>query len=151
MRSRPKTKSDIQPWSLCFAELEDRIDDPTIKFRRTPPGQPTVPDLVQAEDMVRTSYNSGPYIVLKIKEHTTKHCGREYLSHKLHCVHEKHWRGGDQNATAWIGELVAVNGRILKLYEANTDEVFVTQKNVKPIPLRQTTLIELIERARKNG
>lgn len=155
MRCRAKAKAkDIPPWSLYLAELEDRIDDPTIKLRRTPPGQPTVPDLVSPGDMVRTSYNSGPYIVTKINREVLMHCNEEYPHYALNVVLVERWKANGEipplDRLCYLNELVAVDGRLLKLFEVNRDEVFVVEKNFKPIPMRQTTLMELIDLAKRN-
>lgn len=42
------------------------------------------------------------------------------------------YRDGDRH---WVNECVAVDGRILKLFEANTDEVFVVKRD----PSRERT------------
>lgn len=85
------------------------------ELRSTPAGQPTVRDLVPIGSVVRTNYGSGPYRVTRITEHAIY--GRMVFS--LTCE-DLQGRGN-----YYLNELVAVDGRLLKLFPANTDEVFI--------------------------
>ena len=95
-------------------------------YRRTPEGEPTVADLVQPGMLVRTSYGtggvvrsvSGPHPLLGLVEDGLETFSIAYSDTATDMS------GGTLN------ELVAVGGRILKLFEANTDEVFF-----KPAPV----------------
>jgi hypothetical protein len=95
------------------------------RYRRTPPGAPVVADLVRPGDTITTSYGTGG-VVIEVKEYFYTAPTRERLSH-FTIVYvppdrtAKH-RDTDRN---WINECVAVGDRILKLFEANPDEVFV--------------------------
>lgn len=83
-------------------------------YRQTPAGQPEVDALVAPGDQVWTSYGSGPY--------------------EVKCVTAREWRGmrcfslalidlADKRE-AWINEVVAVDGRLLRLFANVADEVF---------------------------
>lgn len=95
------------------------------RYRRTPPAAPTVADLIRPGDTISTSYNTGG-VVIEVKEHfyaaptgeTLSHFTIVYVSSDRAAKH----RDADRH---WINECVAVGDRILKLFEANTDEVFV--------------------------
>lgn len=100
-----------------------------FRFRRTPPGQPKVPDLVQHGTAIRTSYGTGglvsavcgPYIYRATN-------GRVYEHYTIEYVREEHWNAPHSKHLCWLNELVAVNGRLLHLFEANDDEVFILNK-----------------------
>jgi hypothetical protein len=90
-------------------------------FRRTPSGQPTVKDLVKPGDIVATSYETGPYRVDAVYgPHRDGY--PSHFSLGLSLIKND---GGLQRGHFSINELVAVNGRILKLFENNDDEVFI--------------------------
>jgi hypothetical protein len=93
-------------------------------YRQTPVGQPEVDALVKPGDVVRTSYGSGPYQVKEVKRF-------DCSASDLHDLEGMHWytltmKSMDgRGAACWINELVAVDGRLLKLFANNEDEVFV--------------------------
>ncbi len=95
------------------------------RYRRTPPGAPTVADLVKPGDTVSTSYGTGG-VVIEVKEYFYAAPTGETLSH-FTIVYVPPDRGAKHRDTdlSWVNECVAVGNRILKLFEANTDEVFV--------------------------
>ncbi len=95
------------------------------RYRRTPPGAPTVADLVKPGDTVSTSYGTGG-VVIEVKEYFYAAPTGEMLSH-FTIVYVPPDRGAKHRDTdlSWVNECVAVGNRILKLFEANTDEVFV--------------------------
>ena len=95
------------------------------QYRRTPPGAPTVADLVNPGDTVATSYSTGG-VVIEVKEYFYKAPTGETLSHftivYLPPDRAQRYRDSDRH---WINECVAVGDRILMLFEANADEVSV--------------------------
>lgn len=95
------------------------------QYRRTPPGSPTVADLVRPGDTVSTSYSTGG-IVTEVKQYFYAAPTGETLSHFTIVYgppeRSAKYRGTDRH---WINECVAVGDRILMLFEANEDEVFV--------------------------
>jgi hypothetical protein len=95
------------------------------RYRRTPPGASTVADLVQPGDEISTSYGTGG-VVIEVKEYFYAAPTGEMLSH-FTIVYVPPDRGAKHRDTdlSWVNECVAVGNRILKLFEANTDEVFV--------------------------
>jgi len=98
------------------------------RYRRTPPGAPTVADLVRPGDMVSTSYSTGG-VVIEVREYFCAAPTGESLSHFTIVYvppdRAAKYRDSDRH---WINECVAVGERILMLFEANTDEVFVVDR-----------------------
>lgn len=111
------------------------------RYRRTPPGAPAVADLVRPGDTISTSYGTGG-VVIEVKEYFYTAPTDERLSH-FTIVYvtpdraAKH-RDSDRN---WINECVAVGDRILKLFEANTDEVFVVDRAPATESRRSRTIL----------
>lgn len=98
------------------------------RYRRTSPGAPTVADLARPSDTVATSYNTGG-VIIEVKEYFYAAPTGETLSH-FTIVYVPLDRAGKyrESDRHWINECVAVDGRILKLFEANTDEMFVVDR-----------------------
>ncbi|CAM5290896.1 hypothetical protein ATER59S_00537 [Aquamicrobium terrae] len=98
------------------------------RYRRTPPGAPTVADLVRPGDTISTSYGTGG-VVIEVKEYFYKAPTNETLSHFtiVYVPADRAQRYRDSDL-CWINECVAVGDRILKLFEANADEVFVVDR-----------------------
>jgi len=98
------------------------------RYRRTPPGSPTAADLVRPGDTVSTSYSTGG-VVIAVKEYFYAAPTGENLSHFtiVYVPRDRvaKYRDCDRH---WINECVAVGDRILMLYEANADEVFVVDR-----------------------
>lgn len=95
------------------------------RYRRTPPGTPTVADLIHAGDIVRTSYGTGG-VVIAVNELSFTAPTGEALSHFtiVFVPLDRYGRHRDSDLR-WLHECVAVDGRILMLFEINSDEVFV--------------------------
>ena len=95
------------------------------RYRRTPPRALTVADLVRPGDTVSTSYGTGG-IVIDVKEYFYAAPTGEMLSHFTIVYvppdRATKYRDVDRH---WINECVAVDDRILMLFEANMDEVFI--------------------------
>ena len=90
-----------------------------LMFRQTPHGQPEVDALLAVGDLVWTSYGTGPYLVKCVTCHEWR--GLRQFSLVLN---DADGRKGD----SYINELVAVDGRLLKLFANNQDEVFVAKR-----------------------
>ena len=134
MRERHGYELDIQIWGNV-EELAERIDDRTavlwscgVRLRVTPPGQPTVGDLVRPGDMVWTNYDSSRGRVVRVDR---------YRVHGLPCysiiyvpLDARPFSNGSYRESDYhyLNELVAQDGRILHLYEANDDEVFYEKR-----------------------
>ena len=84
-------------------------------FRQTPENQPTVEDLLAPCDTVKTSYGTDPFLVRRITR-----CEWNGLVHWSIALSEP----GEIKVSAGINDLVAVDGRLLKLFGNNDDEVF---------------------------
>lgn len=99
------------------------------QYRRTPPGSPTVADLVRPGDTVSTSYSTGG-IVTEVKEYFYAAPTGETLSHFTIVYvppnRAEKFRDTDRH---WINECVAVGDRTLMLFEAHEDEVFVVDRS----------------------
>ena len=99
----------------------------TQDILRHPSGIP-LPELVKPGTVVKTSYGTGPYIVKSVSRWEIY--GVE--THSLVCKSSE-----DSNGDSYLNNLVAVDGRILQLFLANEDEVFV----LDDYPLRQKYLL----------
>jgi hypothetical protein len=98
------------------------------RYRRMPPGSPTVGDLVRPGDTVSTSYSTGG-VVIDVKEYFYAASTGETLSHFtiVYVPPDRAAKYRDCDRP-WINECVAVCDRILMLFEANSDEVFVVEQ-----------------------
>jgi len=134
-----------------------------IVYRQPVPGEPEVPDLVQPGDVIRSSYGSGGR-VLNVAGYTVCACAGgpgEHAPtsdcHPLCCwsiafVEKSHDPGpeGRVHPSAWcaINELVAVGGRLVKLFEANPDEVWVVEHAGRAVPLPEPAVATAAPRPR---
>ncbi|MBE0560621.1 MAG: hypothetical protein IH622_07335 [Ochrobactrum anthropi] len=111
------------------------------RYRRTPPGAPTVAGLVRPGDTISTSYNTGG-VVIEVKEYFHAAPTGETLSH-FTIVYVPSDRASKYRDTdlCWINECGAVGNRILKLFEANTDEVFVLGRAQSTTSRRSRTIL----------
>lgn len=88
--------------------------------------------IVRPGSTVETSYGTGPYVVLRV-------AGPYTSGWFTKDVYPAHWSlclatvanlsdplKRRPKEDSWINEVVPVDGRLLKLFEVNTDEVFVT-------------------------
>jgi len=103
--------------------LADLNSYPVTQDMLRKPHGPSVGDLIQPGSVVRTSYGTGPYIVVDIGHYS--YYGVE--AHSLVC------KDMDGRGRYYLNELVAVDGRILKLFLANEDEVFIDPSIVPKI------------------
>jgi len=126
MRNHRKHQpSPDQPtWAHSTYTAELGVPD-RRRYRRTPPGSPTVADLVRAGDTVSTSYGTSG-VVIEVKEYFYTAPTGETLSH-FTIVYVPSDRAEQKRETDrhWINECVAVSDRILMLFDANADEVLV--------------------------
>lgn len=95
-------------------------------YRQTPHGQPEVDALVFPGDTVWTTYGTGPYLVKEVTRQSWK--GLSCFSLSLCSVDSDRRR--KQEADSWINEVVAVDGRLLKLFANNEDEVFIARREL---------------------
>lgn len=98
-----------------------------IQYRQTPHGQPGVDQLVRIGDTIWTSYCSGPYVVCGVKPYECY--GMRVFTLELRDLGRASGAGkrSKRDPDGWINELVAVDGRILKLFANNDDEVYVAR------------------------
>lgn len=102
-------------------------------YRSTPLGAPDVAALVRPGMLVRTSYGTGGAVVSVNGPHVyVAPDGREYPHFTIVYVPPDRYSGYTERDLRWINECVAVHGRILMLFEANEDEVFIEDPDVGP-------------------
>jgi len=75
--------------------------------------------------VVRTSYDTGPYVVEAISEH--EDYGVKNISLVCSLPDAKRRKDGKMSGEpdGWLNEIVAVDGQLLKLFKASTDEIIV--------------------------
>ena len=125
-------------------ELNADYDLGPLPLRSTPPGEPKVPEILKPGVFVRTSYSDKPYVVLKVDGPFFYHPPEEaaaYEEWSLHLVTPEEWSAGRKDPSAWINEVVAVGGRLLRLFENNSDEVLV--ESARPPVCRKPVQMEM--------
>jgi hypothetical protein len=122
---KPPPPADKPTWGAHSIYTADLGVPDRWRYRRTPPGSPTVADLVQPGTVVSTSYGTGG-VVIEVKEYFYTAPTRETLSHFtiIYVPPDRAQKYRDTDRY-WINECVAVGDRIVMLFEANEDEVFV--------------------------
>jgi hypothetical protein len=122
-KPRPGEQRQYLAHSLYSAELG--VPNPG-RCRSTPGGAPDLAEFVHPGMVIRTSYGTGGTVIAV--EGPYVHVAPDGSEHPhftiVYVPSERFGRHGklDRN---WINECVTVNGRILKLLEANLDEVFI--------------------------
>lgn len=100
-------------------------------YRSTAPGAPDVAALVRPGMSVRTSYRTGGTVVSVNGPYVhVASDGREYPHFTIVYVPPERFGRHTERDLRWINECVAVHGRILMLFEANEDEVFIEAPDV---------------------
>lgn len=126
------TFKDDSPQNGYLASLNnDWLSDPL--YRTTPEGEPTVADLIKKGSIVQSNYSDTVYIVSNVKKYEYRPKERPedhgvFEEYSLSLIDRRTGKGGFT-----INELVAVGGKVLKLFMANEDEVFVLG-NAESIP-----------------
>ena len=64
---KPPPPTDKPPWEAHSTYIADLGVQGRCRYRRIPPGSPTVADLVRPGDTVSTSYGTGG-VVIEVKE-----------------------------------------------------------------------------------
>ncbi len=110
-------------------------------YRSTPKGQKIVPEILVPGTIVRTSYGEREYRVLRVTGPYTESSFEETWIYPPHysislCDVEdwkKHkskiWK--HPSRLAGINEVVAIDGRLLKLFKSNEDEVIIISQPEK--------------------
>jgi len=117
-------------WALNDGTLDLEEEERRFPKRRTPPGQPTVSDIVKPGDIVKTTYDTGPYRVEKVRVY------KSYVGDPIFTLivsnpngrYKKDGRATKENL-CWLNELVAVDGRLLAYFVNNDDEVIVVDSS----------------------
>lgn len=152
------TKDDLPMWR----EEGDILVIPE-GFRWRIERTPTVADLIHVGDVIRTSYGTGG-LVIRISKDVVCSCPHRAVSSTLLCYPS--WDEPEQTMkyhrelTIWsiiyvrpgspqtksgkfnerdycyLNELVAVGDRVLCLYEANDDEIFLVDSHVEIKPMQ---------------
>ena len=99
------------------------LDDGT-RLRTTPEEQKKVDELIRVGDTIKTNYGDSEGIIISVSQYEVY--GLVTFS-IVYVPKEKidKYRESDYH---YINELVSQNNRILKLFEANTDEVLLVEK-----------------------
>jgi hypothetical protein len=127
-RRKPPLAADKPTWEAHSIYTADLGVAERRQYRRTPPGSPTVADLVRPGDAVSTSYGTGG-VVIEVKGYFYTAPTRETLSHfTIIYVPPERMEIYRETDRYWINECVAVGNRILMLFEANADEVFIVDR-----------------------
>lgn len=103
------------------------------RYRSTPPCAPDVAALGRPGMTVRTSYGTGGIVIAV--EGPVIHVapdGGEYPHFTIVYAPVDRFGRHAKDELRWINECVAVGGRVLMLYEANTDEVFFEEPPIRP-------------------
>lgn len=128
-KSRPGEPSDLAH-TLATAKLGWHD---LGRYRMTPPCAPDVPALVRPGMTVHTSYGTGGIVIAV--EGPVIHVapdGGEYPHFTIIYVPVDRFGRHSKLDRNWINECVAVDGRILKLLEANSDEIFIEVASASP-------------------
>lgn len=120
---KPAPPADNPSWEAHSIYTADLGVADRCRYRRTPPGTRMVANLVRPGDTVSTSYSTGG-VVIEVKEYFYAAPTGETLSHFTVIYVPPDSAATYRNADRhWINECVAMDGRILMLFEANTDQV----------------------------
>ena len=110
------------------------------RLRLTPPGQKTVPELISIDYLIKTNYGTGPYRVEEISKHTYYGICEAYslILSQPNAQRNKNGKLPKDYSYSYINEIVAQDGKLLMLFEANEDEVIVVGK----AKIRRTSLFD---------
>lgn len=112
-----------------------------IVCRRTPTSEKTVPEIVAPGDRVETTYGSGPYFVKEVTgpfRYEPRELPGQVFEHYSLVLTDASER--KTSGAFHINELVAVGGRLLKLFHANEDEVLILGRGLQPQAPKQLGL-----------
>jgi hypothetical protein len=115
-------RESTSPWPLRSCYVADLNGYRVTQDMLRHPSGPAMRDLVAAGMAIRTSYNTGPYLVKRISAH--ENYGVKCYS--FACT------GVDRHGEYYLNDYVAVDGRILHLFLANDDELII-EKEVKVV------------------
>ena len=112
------------------------------RLRLTPPGQKTVSELVVIDDLIKTNYGTGPYRVEGVTKNTYYGICEAYslVLSEVNAPRNKNGELSKNYSYAGINEIVAQDGKLLMLFEANKDEVMVVGK----AKIRRTSLSDFM-------
>lgn len=118
-------RQNISPLPLHSSYIADLNCYRVIKDMLRFPSGPHWSEIVKIGNIVETSYDTGPYVVEAISEHETY--GVKCITLICSLPNAKRRKDGRMmgDPDGWLNEIVAVNGRLLKLFKANKDEVLV--------------------------
>lgn len=116
---KPRKPWDGSARNKFLVDLNNYELPPLSELRTTPKREKTVPQILKIGDIVKTSYGTGPYKVQAITLINTYGYPPCY-SLSMSDV-------GSNHIHYWINEIVAVGGRLLMLFKANLDEVFLVK------------------------
>ena len=140
----------IGEWGTTVLKLTDELCVTAYyrdRLRLTPPGQKTVSELVVIDDLIKTNYGTGPYRVEGITKNTYYGICEAYslVLSDVNAPRNKNGELSKNYSYAVINEIVAQDGKLLMLFEANKDEVTVVGK----AKIQRTSLSDFMEGGRR--
>jgi hypothetical protein len=104
-------------------------------YRETPDGQQKVDEILSVGMKIRSNYSETIYIIASVEEYFYKAEERPEGANTFSCfylslINEKTRQGGYS-----MSSLVALDNRILKLFYASTDEIFIISKTLSSIEM----------------
>jgi N6-adenosine-specific RNA methylase IME4 len=101
------------------------LPPPKVAGMRAPSGK-SVPELIASGDIVRFKSGRGPFAVQAVVgAKPSRHTAGIATFALLLVDASAQARGGRLKPSSWISDLVGVDGRVLKLFETDDEEVFV--------------------------
>jgi len=105
---------------------------PVEGFRVEDPDCPNLGDLIRPGMLIKTSYNSGPYLIDRVWRFTWAQ-GAAWSLTGLHAGPGATWT---EHSRGWLGDYLAIwSGeavRFLQEFANNTDELFIVGTGINP-------------------
>lgn len=132
-----RTGLDEKEFAKILPDGKSAILEDGTRLRITPKDQLLVDELVFPGDIIKTNYSTGGKVISVFRWECY---GLAVYTVTYVDVDAKPNKDGSYrpNLRSWINECVAQDGRILKLFESNNDEIVVIQE--ASIRLRPVTL-----------
>ena len=118
-------RREVSPLPLHSSYVADlngyRVTQDMLRHPSGPPWN----QIIHVGSAVRTSYDTGPYVVEAISEH--EDYGVKTISLVCSLPNAKRRKDGKMagEPDGWLNGYVAVDGRLLALFKANTDEIII--------------------------
>ena len=118
-------RREVSPLPLHSSYVADLNGYRVTQDMLRQPSDPPWDKIIHVGSVVRTSYGTGPYLVEAISEH--EDYGVKNISLVCSLPDAKRRKDGKMSGEpdGWLNEIVAVDGRLLKLFKGSTDEIIV--------------------------